>query len=39
VSVGEWEAELHAASQAGFLLTDGPPMRRSLAVVLKKPAA
>jgi len=39
VSVGEWEAELHAASQAGFVLTDRPPMRRSLAVVLKKPAA
>jgi len=38
VSAKEWEDELQAAAQAKFVLAERIPMRRSMAVLLKKPA-
>lgn len=39
VTPQEWEAELQAASQAGFVLEERPSVPRSLAALLRKPAA
>ncbi len=36
VKAALWDAELEAASQAGFIVADRPSIRRSYAVLLKK---